>query len=59
MKEIEHTKTNFPFTYSELLKDSSWVDIENNDSLNAISKAMEEKTVYENAIEILLNKTDT
>ena len=59
MKEIEHIKTNFPFTYNEQLKDSSWVSKENNESLNAIAKAMEEKAVYENAIEILLSGANT
>ena len=54
MKEIEHIKTNFPFTYSERLKDTLWIDAENNDSLNAISKALEERTAYEKAIEIIL-----
>lgn len=55
MEEIEHIKSNFPFTYSERLNDTSWVTEENNESLNAISKAMEEKSVYEKAIETLLN----
>ena len=55
MKEIEHVKNNFPFNFSERLKDPSWIDAENNDSLNAITKAMEEKTVYENAINHLLS----
>jgi hypothetical protein len=59
MKEIENIKNNFPFTYSEKLNDPSWVDLENNDSLNAISKAREEKSVYEKAIETLLNGSGT
>lgn len=54
MKEIEHIKTNFPFTYSERLKDTLWIDAENNDSLNAIAKTLEERTAYEKAIEIIL-----
>ncbi len=59
MKEIEHIKNNFPFTYSEKLNDASWIDGENNDSLNAIAKVMEEKAIYENTIEILLSGADT
>jgi hypothetical protein len=59
LKEIELIQTNFPFTYKEHLNDPSWIDSENNDSLNAISKAQEEIAVYENAIEILLSGKDT
>jgi len=54
MSEIDHIKSNFPYSDREQLNDPAWVDRENNETLNAISKALGEIAAYEEAIEKLL-----
>jgi hypothetical protein len=54
--EIEKIKENFPFTIKTDLEDQNWIELENNRTLDEISRTLEEKGFYKLKIKTLLNE---